>query len=221
MEQQTSAQQVLQGTVNEDLLHEQLSEVIEDALEAAITLNHIMDGKAVEDLTDEELLAKIHLQAEVVTRSEVEEWEAAYGHDLLETVDAVCDVVYTAWFLEYLVREAAKRNLKGVNMKSISGILGRVQNITNHLFVGKDGTLQWLVEANKLVIENNMSKVTTDPEVFKTWESPDDEPLIKSNVVVTKDGKKTIYYMLKNESGKVRKRKGFVGVDLNPILEML
>ena len=221
MEQQSHQTEEAQNTVNEDLIHEQLSGVIEKSLDAAITLNHIMDGKAVEDLTDEELLAKIHLQAEVVTRSEVEEWEAAYGHDLLETVDSVCDVVYTAWYLEYLVREAAKRNLKGVNMKSVSGILGRVQNITNHLFVGKDGTLQWLVEANNLVIDNNMSKVTTDPEEFKTWESPDDEPLIKTNVVVTKDSKKTTYYMLKNELGKVRKRKGFVGVDLNPILEML
>lgn len=223
MEQQsTKAQQAAQQqNINEELIHEQLSGVIEKSLDAALTLNHIMDGKDVEDLTDEELLAKIELQSEVVALSEIEEWEVAYGKDLLETVDGVVDCIFVLYPLEVMIREAQSRNLKGVNTQRISMILARGQNVINHLFVGKDGTLQWLVDANDLVIENNMSKVTTNPEVFKTWESPDDEPLIKSNVVVTKDGKKTTYYMLKNEFGKVRKRKGFVGVDLNPILEML
>lgn len=225
MEQQSvETQQTLsetKDTVNEELIHEQLSGVIEKSLDAALTLNHIMDGKSIEDLTDEELLAKIELQSEVVALSEIEEWEEAYGKDLLETVDGVVDCIFTIYPLEVMIREAQKRNLKGVNTQRISMILARGQNVINHLFTGKDGTLQWLIEANDLVIENNMSKVTTNPDEFKTWESPDDEPLIKSNVVVTKGGKKTTYYMLKNEFGKVRKRKGFTNVSLEHIVEML
>lgn len=221
MQQQHTTELEQTTHIDEDLIHEQLSEVIEKSLDAALTLNHIMDGKSIEDLTDEELVDKINLQSEVVALSEIEEWEAAYGKDLLETIDGVVDVIFTIYPLEVLIREAQKRNLKGINTQRISMILARGQNVINHLFTGKDGTLQWLIEANDLVIENNVSKVTTNPDEFKTWESPDDEPLIKSNVVVTKDGKKTTYYMLKNEFGKVRKRKGFANVSLEHIVEML
>ena len=77
MEQQSvEAQQAVQQqtvieqqNINEELIHEQLSGVIEKSLDAALTLNHIMDGKSIEDMADEELLAKIKLQSEVVALS--------------------------------------------------------------------------------------------------------------------------------------------------------
>ena len=76
-------------------------------------------------------------------------------------------------------------------------------------------TLDIIIKATDLVVENNMLKFTTDKEVFDNWKAPAKENLTPSEQTV--DG--VTYYCLVNENGKVRKRKGFKIMDLSGLVE--
>lgn len=190
-------------------------EIVNKALNSAVLLNKIIRGKSVEEYSKEELENAIHVQTEKVAYEEVKEWFDNFGIDTVEELDACCDVLYTIPYLHYLIDEAIKRQDVMVNAKRLGLVTSLGNIVLENLMMGKDGTYNLIDEAVSRVIENNMAKVTIDEEEFNTWESPDDEPLIPSEVNV--DG--VTYFMLKNEHGKVRKRKGFPVVQLGDLLE--
>ena len=72
-----------------------------------------------------------------------------------------------------------------------------------------------IIEASELVIANNNQKFTDNLLEFEKWQSPKGENLVASSREY--DG--VTYYVLVNENGKVRKKKGFKGVQLKPLIE--
>ena len=72
-----------------------------------------------------------------------------------------------------------------------------------------------IIEASELVIANNNQKFTDNLLEFEKWQSPKGENLVASSREY--DG--VTYYVLVNENGKVRKKKGFKGVQLKPLVE--
>ena len=206
----------------EKSLNEQYRELCTKALNHAILFNKIIDGKSAEDMSDDELISKIHLQADVVVREEFLEWQENFGINLVEEIDACCDVLVTAPYLQYLIEEAKKRDSIGayVNFRMV-GLVIRLASFTlSNLPVSYyDGVESYCLisEALDRIIENNMSKVTTDVDYFETWVAPKGETLFPKSTVV--DGVR--YYLLVNESGKCRKPEHFVGVDLEDLAEEL
>lgn len=189
--------------------------IVQKSLDSSILLNKIIRGKPVSEYSNEELEDAIRVQTEKVTFEEVKEWFDNYGLDVIEELDACCDVLYTAPYLHYLIDEARKREDVKVNSQRINLVAYLSNFVLSNLMQGTDGTYNLIDEAVDRVIENNMAKVTTNRAEFKKWKSPVDEPLIPCEVEV--DG--VTYFMLKNEHGKVRKRKGFPVVELGDLLE--
>lgn len=192
---------------------EQYKEILNKALQSAILLNKIIRGKAVEEYTKEELEEAIFTQSNVVTKEEIIEWIENYGLDLVEELDGAVDVIYTLSYLHYLIQEAKNRDGIIVNYKHTNLILALGNFVLSNLPVDADGTYNILESAVDLIIENNMSKVTTDVDYFKTWVSPKNEKLIPKSTMV--DGVR--YYLLINAEGKCRKPEHFVGVDLTEL----
>jgi len=128
-------------------------------------------------------------------------------------LDGACDTAFTVVYLHYLLEEAKKRDYIKVNYKhtNLITLLGNL--VMSNLPLDDDEYYDTFEEAMDRVIENNMSKVTTDVEDFKKWESPKGENLIPKSTVV--DG--TRYYLLVNAEGKCRKPDHFVGVDLTDL----
>lgn len=196
---------------------EQYKNILEKALQSAILLNKIIRGKSVEEYSDEELSEAILTQSNVVTKEEIIEWISNYGLDTVEELDGAVDVIYTLSYLHYLIEEAKRRDFVEINYKHTNLILMLGNVVLSNLPVDFDGSYDTLEEAVDRIIENNMSKVTTDVEYFKTWESPKGENLIPKSTMV--DG--TRYYLLVNTDGKCRKPDHFVGVDLTDLAERL
>lgn len=196
---------------------EQYKSILNKALQSAILLNKIIRGKAVEEYTKEELEEAIFTQSNVVTKEEIIEWIDNYGLDLVEEIDGAVDVIYTLSYLHYLIEEAKKREGIIVNYKHTNLILAVGNFVLSNLPTDVDGSYNILEKAVDRIIENNMSKVTTDVDYFRTWVAPKGETLFPKSTVV--DGVR--YYLLVNESGKCRKPEHFVGVDLEDLAEEL
>lgn len=196
---------------------EQYKSILNKALQSAILLNKIIRGKAVEEYTKEELEEAIFTQSNIVTKEEIIEWIDNYGLDLVEEIDGAVDVIYTLSYLHYLIEEAKKREGIIVNYKHTNLILAVGNFVLSNLPTDVDGSYNILEKAVDRIIENNMSKVTTDVDYFRTWVSPKGETLFPKSTVV--DGVR--YYLLVNESGKCRKPEHFVGVDLEDLAEEL
>ena len=196
---------------------QQYKNILEKELQAAILLNKIIRGKSVEEYSDEELSEAIFTQSNVVTKEEIIEWISNYGLDTVEELDGACDTAFTVVYLHYLLEEAKKRDYVEVNYKhtNLITLLGNL--VMSNLPLDGDKYYDTFEEAMDRVIDNNMSKVTTDVEYFKTWESPKGENLIPKSTMV--DG--TRYYLLVNAEGKCRKPDHFVGVDLTDLAERL
>lgn len=195
----------------------QYKNILEKAIQAAILLNKIIHGKSVEEYSDEELSEAIFTQSNVVTKEEIIEWISNYGLDTVEELDGACDTAFTVVYLHYLLEEAKKRDYIKVNYKhtNLITLLGNL--VMSNLPLDDDEYYDTFEEAMDRVIENNMSKVTTDVEDFKKWESPKGENLIPKSTVV--DGAR--YYLLVNAEGKCRKPDHFVSVDLTDLAERL
>lgn len=196
---------------------QQYKNILEKALQSAILLNKIIRGKSVEEYSDKELSEAIFTQSNVVTKEEIIEWISNYGLDTVEELDGACDTAFTVVYLHYLLEEAKKRDYVEVNYKhtNLIALLGNL--VMSNLPLDDDKYYDTFEEAMDRVIDNNMSKVTTDVEYFKTWESPKGENLIPKSTMV--DG--TRYYLLVNAEGKCRKPEHFVGVDLTDLAERL
>lgn len=207
----------LEASNSELTPQQQYKNILEKALQAAILLNKIIRGKSVEEYSDEELSEAIFTQSNVVTKEEIIEWISNYGLDTVEELDGQVDVIYTLSYLHYLIEEAKRRDFVEINYKNTNLILMLGNVVLSNLPLDYDGCYDTLEEAVNRIIDNNMSKVTTDVEDFKKWESPKGENLIPKSTMV--DG--TRYYLLVNAEGKCRKPDHFVGVDLTDLAERL
>ena len=185
-----------------------------------VKFNTICFGDFTE-LSNEEKAKAINFQINIVNEEMVNEFRQFFGSDNpVEELDAIADTLFTLSYLQYQL---------GV----VSGLPDEDYDVANSLL--NHAKLELLVmdsdsffnvymrhfdapiiiEASELVIANNNQKFTDNPLEFEKWQSPKGENLVASSREY--DG--VTYYVLVNENGKVRKKKGFKGVQLKPLVE--
>ena len=185
-----------------------------------VKFNTICFGDFTE-LSNEEKAKAINFQINIVNEEMVNEFRQFFGSDNpVEELDAIADTLFTLSYLQYQL---------GV----VSGLPDEDYDVANSLL--NHAKLELLVmdsdsffnvymrhfdapiiiEASELVIANNNQKFTDNPLEFEKWQSPKGENLVASSREY--DG--VTYYVLVNENGKVRKKRGFKGVQLKPLVE--
>lgn len=182
--------------------------------DAATLFNRIVDGGlSLEELTVDELKTKIEKQYHIALE-EVEETEKALVDvDIIETFDGAVDSLYT---VEPLL-DMLDIYCDGVGITSLDDLDNHFELPLSELLSRyrelnlEDLDLETLYKAADLIIENNQQKFTTDVEVFSTWKSAYN----RTSVII--DGVE--YYFLKDNNNKVKKRDGFVNVNLNVLFE--
>ena len=182
--------------------------------DAATLFNRIVGGGlSLEELTVDELKTKIEKQYHIALE-EVEETEKALVDvDIIETFDGAVDSLYT---VEPLL-DMLDIYCDGVGITSLGDLDNHFELPLSELLSRyrelnlEDLDLETLYKAADLIIENNQQKFTTDVEVFSTWKSAYN----RTSVII--DGVE--YYFLKDNNNKVKKRDGFVNVNLNVLFE--
>ena len=182
--------------------------------DAATLFNRIVDGGlSLEELTVDELKTKIEKQYHIALE-EVEETEKALVDvDIIETFDGAVDSLYT---VEPLL-DMLDIYCDGIGITSLDDLDNHFELPLSELLSRyrelnlEDLDLETLYKAADLIIENNQQKFTTDVEVFSTWKSAYN----RTSVII--DGVE--YYFLKDNNNKVKKRDGFVNVNLNVLFE--
>ena len=195
----------------------------QDYFEAVLTpqvvnMNDVYQG-VFKDKSPTEMAISINKQIDIVN-SEQQEFRDNFCVDPVEELDAIADVLFTVAYFMYQLSvsldldEAQTKEFESVLQGERVALL--IEDFNNFLGVMYSNyDLPIVIEATDRVVVNNASKFTTDEKEFETWVAPPNEPLNKETRVV--DGVE--YYMLVNEVGKVRKRDGFVGVDLKDLVE--
>ena len=188
--------------------------IASEIADAATLFNRIVDGGlSLEELTVDELKTKIEKQYHIALE-EVEETEKALVDvDIIETFDGAVDSLYT---VEPLL-DMLDIYCDGVGITSLDDLDNHFELPLSELLSRyrelnlEDLDLETLYKAADLIIENNQQKFTTDVEVFSTWKSAYN----RTSVII--DGVE--YYFLKDNNNKVKKRDGFVNVNLNVLFE--
>ena len=195
----------------------------QDYFEAVLTpqvvnMNNVYQG-VFKDKSPTEMAISINKQIDIVN-SEQQEFRDNFCVDPVEELDAIADVLFTVSYFMYQLAvsldldEAQTKEFEAVVQSERVGLL--IEDFNNFLGVMYTNyDLSIIIEATERVVINNASKFTTDKNEFDNWVAPKDEPLEKEVRVV--DGVE--YFMLANEVGKVRKRDGFVGVNLKDLVE--
>lgn len=193
--------------------YQKLYEINERLYKSSLLFNSVVDGVKLEDISGIDIVVKIHQQFYIVLEEIKETEQAVDDNDVVEAYDGYCDVLFTfGYFLELLHK-----------FKNVSGfeatVSGRFNDIDiNNLICRYDNlmgrsdklNLDILSKCADAVIENNMSKFTTDKAEFDGWQSQ------YNRTERTVDG--VTYYFFTDDNGKVRKRDGFVNVDLASIV---
>lgn len=190
-------------------------------LKDVILFNKLSNGDFLQ-CSLEEKVKLVNLQIAIVGEELYEEYFKYYGKDDLETLDAISDVLFTCSYYEYMMQHISELEQESLEVSEYvnSHIDLNAMDMLSHgleLFYKTFSNLYDLdivIEATDRVIENNMSKFTTDKEEAEKWESPKGENLNLSETVVND----VVYYCLKNENGKVRKKKGFKQVKLQDLV---
>lgn len=184
--------------------------------------NTLMAGDFETD-TLENQCKRINLQLDIVAQELYEEYFKFFAKDQLEEIDSIGDVLFVVSELERQLSilseveqsnsDAAEYIANNINHSALNLLSSAIglfyETFTEHY------DLDIIIEATDRVIENNLSKFTTDKEEAEKWEAPAKENLVLSETVVNG----VTYYCLKNESGKVRKRKGFKSVALKDLVD--
>lgn len=184
--------------------------------------NTLMAGDFETD-TLENQCKRINLQLDIVAQELYEEYFKFFAKDQLEEIDSIGDVLFVVSELERQLSilseveqsnsgaaEYIANNINHSALNLLSSAIGLFyETFTEHY------DLDVIIETTDRVIENNLSKFTTDKEEAEKWEAPAKENLVLSETVVNG----VTYYCLKNESGKVRKRKGFKSVALKDLVD--
>lgn len=209
-----------QNTLTENKLS--FEEYYHGKLSNSVTLFNTLVAGDFELDTLENKCKRINLQLDIVAEELYEEYFKYYGKNQLEELDAVADCLFVIPELERQLSilseqeqsnsDAAEYIANNINHSALNLLSNAIglfyETFTNHY------DLDLVVEATDRVIENNMSKFTTDKEEAEKWEAPKGENLNLSETVVND----VVYYCLKNENGKVRKKKGFKQVKLQDLV---
>ena len=185
-----------------------------------VKFNTICFGDFTE-LSNEEKAKAINFQINIVNEEMVNEFRQFFGSDNpVEELDAIADTLFTLSYLHYQIGVISDLPVEDYDV---------VNSLLNHaklelLVMDSDSFFNVymrhfdapiIIEASELVIANNNQKFTDNPLEFEKWQSPKGENLVASSREY--DG--VTYYVLVNENGKVRKKKGFKGVQLKPLVE--
>lgn len=172
-------------------------------------------------LSNQEKADKINLQLDIVGEEMQGEYRKHYAKDMLEELDAIGDTLFTVSYLLYQL--GVVNNLE--DEKDIDEINSLINQDQLELLTMDYGNFSEtymnhfdfdiIKEATDRIIDNNQEKYTDDDKEFSTWVAPDGEYLSPREIVL--DG--TSYYLLVNENGKVRKRKGFPVVNLQDLVD--
>ena len=189
--------------------------------------NTLMAGDFETD-TLESQCKRINLQLGIVAQELYEEYFKFFAKDQLEELDAIADVLFVVSELERQLSILSE--LEQTNSAAAEYIANNINHSALNLLSSAIGLfyetftehydLDVILEATDRVIENNMSKFTTDKEEAEKWEAPAKENLTLSETVVNVgDGSTVTYYCFKNNDGKVRKKKGFKQVKLQDLVD--
>ena len=185
-----------------------------------VKFNTICFGDFTE-LSNEEKAKAINFQINIVNEEMVNEFRQFFGSDNpVEELDAIADTLFTLSYLHYQIGVIS--DLPEEDYDVINSLLNHAKlellvmdsdSFFNVYMRHFDAPI--IIEASELVIANNNQKFTDNPLEFEKWQSPKGENLVASSREY--DG--VTYYVLVNENGKVRKKKGFKGVQLKPLVE--
>ena len=189
-----------------------MQDLLKKMREAAILFNLIVDnGRSVDELYVDELIKRLEQQY-WITKEEVDETlKAIEENDIVEYYDGLADILFTATFLLVLDNRLNVDFNIGERDLSMHKEYAELGDQIVEVLKRDDIDLEILNEVCDRVIENNKQKFTTDQEEFLTWES-DHYP--KSLEI---DG--VTYYFLVDESGKVKKHKGFKELEIKDLFE--
>lgn len=185
-----------------------------------VKFNTICFGDFTE-LSNEEKAKAINFQINIVNEEMVNEFRQFFGSDNpVEELDAIADTLFTLSYLHYqlgVVSDLPEEDYDVVNSllnhAKLELLVMDSDSFFNVYMRHFDAPI--IIEASELVIANNNQKFTDNPLEFEKWQSPKGENLVASSREY--DG--VTYYVLVNENGKVRKKKGFKGVQLKPLVE--
>lgn len=185
-----------------------------------VKFNTICFGDFTE-LSNEEKAKAINFQINIVNEEMVNEFRQFFGSDdPVEELDAIGDTLFTLSYLHYqlgVVNDLPKEDYDVVNSllnhAKLELLVMDSDSFFNVYMRHFDAPI--IIEASELVIANNNQKFTDNLLEFEKWQSPKGENLVASSREY--DG--VTYYVLVNENGKVRKKRGFKGVQLKPLVE--
>lgn len=185
-----------------------------------VKFNTICFGDFTE-LSNEEKAKAINFQINIVNEEMVNEFRQFFGSDNpVEELDAIADTLFTLSYLHYqlgVVSDLPEEDYDVVNSllnhAKLELLVMDSDSFFNVYMRHFDAPI--IIEASELVIANNNQKFTDNLLEFEKWQSPKGENLVASSREY--DG--VTYYVLVNENGKVRKKKGFKGVQLKPLVE--
>ena len=185
-----------------------------------VKFNTICFGDFTE-LSNEEKAKAINFQINIVNEEMVNEFRQFFGSDNpVEELDAIADTLFTLSYLHYqlgVVNDLPEEDYDIVNSllnhAKLELLVMDSDSFFNVYMRHFDAPI--IIEASELVIANNNQKFTDNLLEFEKWQSPKGENLVASSREY--DG--VTYYVLVNENGKVRKKRGFKGVQLKPLVE--
>ena len=185
-----------------------------------VKFNTICFGDFTE-LSNEEKAKAINFQINIVNEEMVNEFRQFFGSDNpVEELDAIADTLFTLSYLHYqlgVVSDLHEEDYDVVNSllnhAKLELLVMDSDSFFNVCMRHFDAPI--IIEASELVIANNNQKFTDNLLEFEKWQSPKGENLVASSREY--DG--VTYYVLVNENGKVRKKRGFKGVQLKPLVE--
>lgn len=185
-----------------------------------VKFNTICFGDFTE-LSNEEKAKAINFQINIVNEEMVNEFRQFFGSDNpVEELDAIADTLFTLSYLHYQL--GVVNDLPEEDYDIVNGLLNHAKlellvmdsdSFFNVYMRHFDAPI--IIEASELVIANNNQKFTDNLLEFEKWQSPKGENLVASS----REYGGVTYYVLVNENGKVRKKKGFKGVQLKPLIE--
>ena len=186
---------------------------------AVVRFNTICFGD-FQELSLEDKAKAVNLQLDIVNEEMVNEYRKWYSVDMVEELDAIADTLFTMSYLHYQM-EVISTKLSKEDQFTVESMINTDK--MDLLFLDMDSfmktfmthfDLDIIIDATRLVIKNNEQKFTDSYDDFVSWEHPVDEKLDRKELVFND----TTYYLFVNENGKVRKKDGFEGVDLKPLV---
>ncbi len=186
---------------------------------AVVRFNTICFGD-FQELSLEDKAKAVNLQLDIVNEEMVNEYRKWYSVDMVEELDAIADTLFTMSYLHYQM-EVISTKLSKEDQFAVESLINTDK--MDLLFLDMDSFLKTfmthfdldiIIDATRLVIKNNEQKFTDSYDEFMGWKHPVDEVLDRKDL----EFNGTTYYLFVNENGKVRKKDGFEGVDLKPLV---